>query len=472
MKICFVQKQPFPYFGVMALAGRLREAGIAAEALVAALEPDLPGALEACAPDVVGFSVLSTEHGWLVEAAALAKAALPGVPLVVGGVHAVLYPEAVLAIAAVDFVCTGEGEASLAALCLALRDGLPTDSIPGIAFRGGDGAPVIGARAPLLDALDGPPEDRMVYYRRYPMLRDDEQKQFIASRGCPHRCAFCFNDRLLDLFPGAWGRVRMKSPAHLVAEIEAARAVSPIRSIFFADDLFASDNRWLAEFGPIYRERIGIPFMCVTRADRVDAETARLLREAGCRTVSFGVESGSERIRRQILGKAIDDATIVRCAELLHAEGIRVQTSNMFCLPGETLDDALDTIRLNVRIRADFVFTPLFLPFPGTRLADDCIGKGYLPPAFGLSDLPQSFLTRSILSTPDRARIENLQRIAYFLVKHPWLVRFAEPVLRRTTASWPFYPFLFAGTLLRYKAERGLSLWGAARFLLRFRKSC
>lgn len=471
MKVCFVQKQPFPYFGVMSLAGHLAAAGIGSDVLVAALEHDLSRALGESVPDLVGISALSTEHGWLEETAARIKAALPRVPLVVGGIHAILYPEAVLAIPAVDFVCTGEGEESLAALCIALRDGGAVEAIPGIARRGGDSPPTIAPRARLLPDLDGPAEDRMVYYRRYPGLRDDEQKQFIASRGCPYRCAFCFNDRLLDLFPGAWGRVRMKSPAHLISEIEGARAVSPIRSIFFADDLFASDKRWLAEFGRLYRERVSIPFMCVTRADRVDAETARLLRDAGCRTVSFGVESGNERLRKLVLGKSIDDACIERCASLLHSEGIRVQTSNMFCLPDETLEDAFDTVRLNVRIKADFVFTPLLLPFPGTKLADDCIARGYLPAGFGLSDLPQSFLARSILDLPDRRRIENLQRIAYFLVRWPALLRFAGPVVRTVTASWLYYPFLLAGTLLRYKAERGLSTWGAARFLLRFRKS-
>jgi radical SAM superfamily enzyme YgiQ (UPF0313 family) len=471
MKVCFVQKQPFPYFGILSMAGRLAADGIGAEALVDALESDLAGALKACAPDVVGISVLSPEHRWLEETAPRIKAALPGATIVVGGVHAILYPEAVLAIPAVDFVCTGEGEETLSSLCAALRDGRAGDPIPGLGRRDGNGLPAIGPRAPLLPSLDGPVEDRGVYHRRYPSLRVDEQKQFLASRGCPHRCAFCFNERLLGLFPGEWGRVRRKSPERLVAEIEAARADSPLRSVFFADDLFASDRRWLAEFGPLYRERIGVPFMCVTRADLVDAETADLLREAGCHTVSFGVECGDERRRTELLGKTVRDADIVRCASLLHDRGIRVQTSNMFCLPDETLEDALGTVRLNARIRADFVFAPLFLPFPGTRLASYCVERGYLPASFGLRDLPQSFLVHSVLDLPDRLRIENLQRNAGFLVRFPSLIGTAERVLRRVSAQWLYYPFLFAGTLLRYKAERRISTPGALRFLLRFRRS-
>ena len=183
------------------------------------------------------------------------------------------------------------------------------------------------------------------------------------------------------------------------------------------------------------------------------------------------MESGSEALRRRVLKKNISDEDIVRCAALLHAEGIRIQTSNMFCLPGETLDDAFLTVRLNIRIRADFVFTPIFMPFPGTPLADECIQKGYLPKDFGFRHLPQSFMTHSVLAFPDRCRLQNLQRVAYFLVRYPWLLRLAEPILRTVTPGLLYYPFLFLGTLLRYKAERDLSILGAVRVLWRFRKS-
>jgi radical SAM superfamily enzyme YgiQ (UPF0313 family) len=256
-----------------------------------------------------------------------------------------------------------------------------------------------------------------------------------------------------------------------VVEIEQTRQVAPISSVFFADDLFTSNKQWLREFVALYRKRINVPFMCVTRADHMDDEIAELLAQAGCHTVSFGVESGNEELRTRLLKKQITDVAIIRCAETLHRKGIRVQTSNMFCLPEETLEDALATIRLNIRIKTDFVFTPIFMPFPRTQLANYCISKNYLPEDFGFEHLPQSFMMHSILNIPDRRRIENLQRIAYFLVKYPSLLGFAESFVRSVRASWCYYPFLFLGTLLRYKSERGLSFAGAVRFLWRFRKS-
>lgn len=470
MKICFVQKQAFPYFGVMSLAGSLKAAGIDTDAVITNLERDFIATLREIRPDILAVSLLSTEHTWLEQTTLQIKKSFPHTPLIVGGIHAILYPEKVLRIAAVDAVCTGDGEQTIEAFCRAVQSGEEFRHIPGIGYRDGDSI-VINARAPLHGDLDTCREDRQVYYRRYQMLRNDELKQFIASRGCPYRCSFCFNERLHILFPQQMGRVRVKSPRHLIEEIEAVKKSSPIGAIFFADDLFTAEPQWLRAFCELYRQRIALPFMCITRADRMDLETARVLKDAGCHTVSFGVETGNETLRKNLLNKNITDCQIENCAAQLHAEGIRVQTSNMFCLPDETIEDALATVRLNIRIKADFVFTPLFLPFPGTRLADYCIANGYLPKDFGFDHLPQSFLTHSILNLPDRRKIENLQRIAYFLVRHPWLYPPAETLIRTFTCSWIYYPFVFLATLLRYKEERGLSMYGAVRFLWRFRKS-
>jgi radical SAM superfamily enzyme YgiQ (UPF0313 family) len=470
MKICFVQKQAFPYFGIMSLAGRLGAAGIESDVVITNLERDFISALKESAPDIIGISCLSTEHAWLKDTAERIKTTFPSTALMAGGIHAILYPETVLAIPAIDFVCTGEGEGTILALCSAIAEGSSVDQIKGIGYRR-QGQPVLNGRETDVVDVNDSFEDRLVYYRRYALLREDELKQFISSRGCPYQCTFCFNQQLHRLFPAQKNRVRRKSPKHLVEEIERARATAPILAVFFADDLFTSSKKWLQEFVPLYRQRIGVPFMCITRADHLDDETGELLKRAGCHTVSFGIESGSEEIRTRLLRKQITDAAIIRCSDVLTRKGIRIQTSNMFCLPDETLEDALSTVKLNIRIKADFVFTPIFMPFPGTELAAYCIEKNYLPDDFGFEHLPQSFLRHSILALPDRKRIENVQRIAYFLVKYPALFRMAEPLVRHVRAAWCYYPFLFIGTLLRYKSERGISLAGAIRFLWRFRKS-
>lgn len=469
MNICFVQKQPFPYFGVMSLAGALKPAGHHCEAVITGLENDAIATVAACHPDLIAVSLLSSEHVWLQDLARQLKTALPNVPLVVGGIHAILYPHAILAIPAVDYVCTGDGEELLPALCRALTSGAALAEIPGLAYRAGTNV-TVNPRAPLHSDLDAYDEDRSVYYRRYDTLRRDELKQFIASRGCPYVCAFCFNEQLHALF-GAAKSVRLKSPQQLVREIKSVRETAGIKSVFFADDLFAANKNWLREFAALYRSEIAIPFMCLVRADRIDREIVSLLHSAGCHTVSFGIESGNEQLRTRLLHKQITDEQIRRCAKLLKEYGVKIQTSNMFCLPDETFADACMTIRLNIEIGADFVFTPLFMPFPGTKLAAYCQQQGYLPADFDLNHLPQSFMRHSVLNLPQRVQIENLQRIAYFVLKWPALFPRMQGLLRHLRVTWPFIPFLYLGTLLRYKEERRLSWTATIKLLWRFRQS-
>ena len=265
--------------------------------------------------------------------------------------------------------------------------------------------------------------------------------------------------------------VRMKDPEHFIKEIQLVKESAVMKSIFFADDLFTMNKSWLRRFLPLYKEKINIPYMCTTRANLMDEEIARLLKDSGCHTVSFGIETGNERIRGEILQKKITNEEIINCGNILRKNGIRIQTSNMFCLPGETLDDALDTIRINIKIKANFTYSTIFMPFPETNLAKYCIENGYLKEGFSFKDLPKSFLTHSVLTLKDKDKIENVQKISHFLIRHPFLLVPIEWVVRNFKFKGLFYPLLFIGTFLRYKEERQISFLNAITFLWRFRKS-
>ncbi len=123
MKVCFVQKQLFPYFGVMALSGILKQYDHETDVLINVCESDIPSTLEAMKPDIIGFSVMTTEHRWLKEIVPKIKACLPHIPIIVGGVHAIFYPEDVLKLEGVDYVCWGEGEIAFPLLLERLEQG-------------------------------------------------------------------------------------------------------------------------------------------------------------------------------------------------------------------------------------------------------------------------------------------------------------------------------------------------------------
>jgi len=471
MKVCFIQKEAFPYFGIISLSGYLKDKGVESTVLIANLEQDLNSRLKDMKPDLIGISVLTTEHMWLVEIGQQIKSNFPDIPIIVGGVHAILYSKAVLQIPGIDYVCTGEGELTLTYLCESIKKGkADVRDIKGIGYRNGNDM-IINEGESLLDTLSSHFDDREIYYKQYPLFRSDELKQFVASRGCPYKCTFCFNEQLMDVYKSKGKYVRMKEPEHFIKEIQLVKESAVMKSLFFADDLFTMNKPWLRRFLPLYKEKINIPYMCTTRANLMDEEIACLLRDSGCHTVSFGIETGNERIRKEVLQKPITDKEIVNCGNILKKNGIRIQTSNMFCLPGETLDDAFDTVKINIKIKADFTYSTLFMPFPETNLANYCIEHGYLKEGFSFKDLPKSFLTHSILTLKDKDKIENVQKISHFLIRYPFLLATIEKVIRNFKFKGLFYPLLFISTFLRYKEERQISFLNAITFLWRFRKS-
>lgn len=470
--VVFLQQYPVPYFGVLSLTARLTHAGFKADVLIEPLEKDLAASLKRLNPKVVGVSVLSTEHQWLIRIVRLVRQALPGVSIVVGGIHAIFYPEQILKETLADFVCQSEGESVLLSLLAEMVKPRPRwDLIPGLSYRDKAGEIQLNERAPLVPFDDRIVEDRAVYYERYPSLAKDAVHRFFSSRGCFYRCSFCYNPNIQDLFAGKGVYFRQKSVDNFIREIQTQCSRYAVKSIFFYDDLFSFEKKWLRKFLAFYKSDIGIPFMCTGRANILDEETIRMLADSGCRTVSFGVETGDERIRKEILNKDVTDEQIVRCGHLLRRYGIKAQTTNMFCLPGETFSDACQTVELNIRARTNYAFSALFMPFPQTALADYCIKKGFLKPDYSLKDMPTSFLTESVLDIADKFAIINLHYLTYFFVCWPWTYKIFRRIVRLLFLTPLFRAVHKVSSLLRHKEERGVGLMAALSYAWRLRKS-
>lgn len=472
--IVFYQQYAVPYFGILSMAAHLKKNGLSSEVIINTLEEDPVKAIKELRPKLIGISVMSPEHKWLVEVTRAIKSALPDVPIIVGGVHGIFYPEEILAEVSADIVCHSEGENVLINVIEELKKNDPDLSgIPGLSYKDQNGNIRTNERAMLVPFSDDIIEERDIYYGRYPQLARDSVHRFFSSRGCPFRCSFCYNANIHDIFKGKGKYVRQKSVNSFIKEITRECDKDSVNFIFFYDDLFTFDKQWLKEFLAEYRERVRIPFWCTTRADVVDEEKVSMLKEAGCRTVSFGIETGNQDIRKRVLNKRISDEQIINCGNLLHKYDMKSQTANMFCLPDETVEDALKTVELNIRAKADYAFTALFMPFPKTALTRYCIEKKLLSPDYSLKDLPYSFLTSSVLDIPAKQKeaIRNVHRLAYFFIRWPWMFKVLKKVVFLTFLS-PLFEgvFLFAN-VLRHKEERGITWWATIRYAWRLRKS-
>ena len=434
-RVAFLQPLLYEYPGVEALAAVLRQDGHEARVLIGRRPGPL--ARQLGRGEIAAFSVMTGTHGWALAAAAEIKRRA-GSFVVMGGPHPTHSPEMVAA-GQVDAICRGEGEGALVDLARCLDAGGDPAGIPNLWVRR-RGAVVRGEVRPLIADLDAlPPPDREVYYSASLLLRTNSHRVFMAGRGCPYDCTFCHNDALRELYRGKGPYVRMRSPDVLLAEIQEVRRRWGIRTIFFHDDTFVLDRRWLEAFLPRYRDEVGLPFHCAARADTLREPTVRLLGEAGCRSVSFAIESGDEELRNRVLGKGVTRAQIMAGAALLKRHGIGLTTFNMVGLPGESVDQAWETVRLNAAVKADFPRCSFLTPYPGTWLARDLsAGEGA-----GIGGWSQQ--SRPAVPVPDERRLRNIHAFFQTAVLFPRL----QPLLRRL-AALPSNPLFRAWWALLY----------------------
>ncbi len=154
--------------------------------------------------------------------------------------------------------------------------------------------------------------------------------------------------------------------------------------LHFIDDSFAANREWLVELVRALLARRGssVALQANIRADLVTDELCAALGEYGADKLRLriAVETGNEEYRRRILKKNISDDELVGAADTLNRYGIDFVTYNMLGLPGESYEEALETLRFNCRLKPALALCFIFQPFPGTELARFAVEKGFLPP--------------------------------------------------------------------------------------------
>lgn len=319
----------------------------------------------------VGFTAMT--GGMILNALEAARAArgLCRAPLIWGGIHASLLPEQTAADGLADYVVEGEGELALAELARRLAAGTDTGGIPGV-WRKEDGKAVGAPRGPLLDLDALPPVPyHLVDMGKYTQTYRGRKMFFYqSSRGCPCKCAYCYN-RAFSL-----GRLRAKSAERVLAELKDLRSRYDFSLVYLLDDNFFIDQRRAMAILSGLKE-LGLG--CVLQG--VDIETlARLsdadldfIEAAGVVRMAIGVESGVDRVRTEILNKSGDLRLAREQIARFRNRKITVLCSFIVGLPGETPEEiratmafGLEVLRLgeNFRIPQFYIFSP----YPGTEL--------------------------------------------------------------------------------------------------------
>lgn len=325
-------------------------------------------------PDVVGFSVMSGDYPRAVKIARDLKRHV-GVKVIFGGIHVIIDPEEVLAERAVDYICVGEGEHPTLELLDHIDRGEPLTEIDNIWYFDRDAGRIV--RNPLrpLNDLDSlPPPDASLFYHRF------EQKTYftMASVGCPHNCSYCFNHLVKQRYKGLGKLVRRKSVGKVIDEIASVTLEYPIDRVFFLDDTFALDRRWVLDFCREYARRVELPFFAMTHVNTIDEEVATALHRAGCGRLWFGIETGNEVIRREVLRRRTSNLEMASKISTVRKAGIEAAGFFMIGLPGEDKSTLNETYNLAKDLHLDCLRVQMTMPYKRTQLWEICRERGLL----------------------------------------------------------------------------------------------
>ncbi len=352
-------------------------------------------------PDVIGF--YTTEDQLRFARKLLDEPGVDECFTVFGGPFATLNPEYLEEEPRLDAICVGEGERPMVELLDRLAEGRDPGDVAGLWVR--RGSEIIRNNAPpFLDNLDDLPwVDRELFasapeISHVGITQISHLNSFRISRGCPYCCSFCSNERLGQAQEG--GFTRFRSIDSVMAEIDSVVARYHPAEIYFEDDTFTLDPKYIDEFVQAYPKVTSLPFEFFSNVSRNTLEVLEKLRRVGGRRVSFGIESGNEDIRARVLGKRFSNERVKEIFAGAKAMGYQAEAFIMAGLPDETPESFGDTAELLREIQPDLYSVSIYFPFRGTALYDYTLEKGYLT---GPVDLDDSFVSRrkALLEMPE-----------------------------------------------------------------------
>ncbi len=434
-------------------------------------------------PDLIGFSCLTQQYGSALELARALRerAELEGVtlpPLVVGGIHPTMVPEEVMRDGVWDHVGVGECEDALLELLRRVEAGEATDDVqnflswPGGTRPQGDVAAAWNHNpvGPFPDFGSQPLPDYALFDTQRITDLKDGWFSVMTSRGCPYRCTYCLNHRIVDTYKADLnqkvadlGFFRFRDPEFVVRELKhVLETHERVETFLFDDDLFTQNaEHAIAVCDAMVREGIRVPFVVNSHVKRLDPLVAAALGRAGCSILKLGIESGSPRVRKEVLKRHMTQADILDTVESAEENNLHTSGFLMVGLPTETDEERWETVDLLAKTRIGRFRASFFFPFPGTEGWDMTVEGGYVDPEE--IDSKRTFTDGSVL---DFGPEENLfidklgralpwfvnARLARFHEDAPASLRYAplvERIMAMDASEWR----AFAPTLLAVDAE-------------------
>ena len=389
------------YSGLGSLSAVLGDAGHETTLLYLQrpISPDaFVGQVEQAAPDLVAFSSTTHQYPHIEGYARHLKAARPTLMTLCGGTHPTLVPDEVAVSAGFDAVCVGEGEFALRDLAEHLESGKDYAEIANLWVRRGDKI-VRNRLRPLIPDLDALPYvDRELFDFDQMLAANDGWVDVMSGRGCPYNCSYCCNHGLREQYQGLGRYVRFRSPEHIMGELRELRSRYAVKTINFQDDIFTLDKQWTLAFCQAYGGEFQYPFWINSRVERIlDEEIVAALAQAHCVGIRLGIENGTEALREAVLRRTMSNEDIIAAVRLAKRHGLKIYTTNMIGVPGETAETIQSTIDLNRALDPDDFQFSVFYPYPMTALHDTCVAQNLIRPG---AELTSYYGKQSVLRLP------------------------------------------------------------------------
>lgn len=330
-------------------------------------------------PKIVGISFMTPQVKIAGQIAEGVKAVAPSAWVVVGGPHVSAVPQEVLQQRPIDFAVIGEGEMTMLDLArVLLRTGGDFDDIHGLAFRRDGEVVLTTPRPPIMDLDSLPfPAWHLLPVDKYSVRGyggDLSKPTFaiLSSRGCPYQCIFCDSHTVFGR------KFRGRSAENILSEIIYLRDKYGATQFDMVDDTITINKERLARLCQMVIERgLNIQWMANARVNAVDYDLLRLMRDAGCVRIDFGVESGDPGVLKTIKkGITIDQAR--RAHRWTKKLGIRTSSFFMVGNPGESWSSVKQTLQLAKELKSDFPSVGIATPYPGAELYHMAKTRGWI----------------------------------------------------------------------------------------------
>jgi len=409
------------HFGISYISSFLKKRGHETKLLVLAKELKNENRnlidihLSVFSPNLICFTAVASEYSFILEMSKYIKQQYPTIFQLVGGTHVTLNPENCI-FDGFDGLCIGEGEFPTLELVEQISNGESPHGIKNLWIKNGKSIEKNPPRDFIKD-LDEIPFPDWNMWKEWVQVSSDSAFSILLGRGCPFRCTYCSNHALRKIAHGSY--VRYRSPKNIISEIKERIKNNPeIKEYYLEVETIGVNSQWefdlfskLKELNNEYNQKLSFGTNLRVTPNLDIERFFREIKSANFKKVNMGLESGSEKIRSQVLNRHYSNEKFVKTVECAKANKIEVTINNLIGIPGETEKNFRETINITRKCQPDGLQTSVYYPYPGTDLYKLCKQRGLISETRN----PVAEREETVLDLPEFNRKQIKKQLVWFV---------------------------------------------------------